>query len=645
MKRNPTCGGLGCMQCLQGRAGVCEYCIVAEDPLEQPTTQEPPPPPPPVRKEERGPPRTTEEPAESDERTPQPLAEQPTTTTTTTTPRPIREAACVRDCYEFASLFGARWTAATVKTDFKECAAFQNIDAIEQTPKPTPPPPLPEQETHNGVVVASGFIAAMLCAGAVLGAWQARRAARVASLYERRWKKWDFRGLGPLSAPMLKAMPPKNAFEAAFDAGNFAPKPRPALDLILRVLGASLAYVRLPSDWTKVKMRAEDYERLGKALRNGSARTGADEGVWRMPACPARFAKSPSFPAGLLANESVNAVRVDGTELQVARIRELLLAKDQPVPLGQRPDVWEGTLDLSASKLSEGGIALLGQLLAFDPGEPPAAKPAPPTMPQGGAVLPRLLLERTLAGGAPQFGRRFVRGVRLRNCALDVHTCRLLLAAKPGVQELWLSQNNVGDAAADCVTQCPRLTKLGLERGGVYDAHAARLAEQLLPVEGKDPPLVELRLGASPFGGNSVGIKGAEGLSQVLMKNRTLRVLRLDNNPLGDAGVRAIWTGLHQNAELKVLGLDNTEWTNKGAETAVRGLIAQDPSARRGPLLEELHCGGNELEESALVALMELLESTVPRIETISAWKCGKRHGLSKELLNRIHDFNGRVIL
>ena len=109
--------------------------------------------------------------------------------------------------------------------------------------------------------------------------------------------------------------------------------------------------------------------------------------------------------------------------------------------------------------------------------------------------------------------------------------------------------------------------------------------------------------------------------------------------------MRALWTALHQNAELKVLGLDNTEWTNKGAETAVRGLIAQDPSARRGPLLEELHCGGNELEESALVALMELLESTVPRIETISAWKCGKRHGLSKELLNRIHDFNGRVIL
>ena len=32
MKRNPTCGGLGCMQCLQGRRGVCEYCIVSEDP-------------------------------------------------------------------------------------------------------------------------------------------------------------------------------------------------------------------------------------------------------------------------------------------------------------------------------------------------------------------------------------------------------------------------------------------------------------------------------------------------------------------------------------------------------------------------------------------------------------------------------------
>jgi Ran GTPase-activating protein (RanGAP) involved in mRNA processing and transport len=324
----------------------------------------------------------------------------------------------------------------------------------------------------------------------------------------------------------------------------------------------------------------------------------------------------------------------------------LLLQKEQPVGLGQRPDVWAGTLDMAACKLSEGAIALLGQILAFDPGEPPAEKPAPPTaMPKGGAVLPRLLLERTLAGGAPQFGRRFVCGVRLRNCGLDVHTSRLLLAARPGVQELWLGQNNVGDAAADCVTQCPRLTKLGLEKGHVYDAHAVRLAEALLPVEGKDPPLEELHLGTSPFGGNHVGVKGAEGFSQVLMKNRTLRVLRLDNNPLGDAGVRALWAGLHRNAELKVLGLDNTEWTDKGAETAVRGLLAQDPSARRGPLLAELHCGGNELEEGALVALMELLDSTVPRIETISAWKCGKRHGLSKDLLTRIHDYNGRVIL
>ena len=89
------------------------------------------------------------------------------------------------------------------------------------------------------------------------------------------------------------------------------------------MLSARFAYVRLPSDWTKacrsfhlspihrkfcsvkvessreersesrgksrrravgkassveVKLGAEDFERLGKALRNGSSRIGADEG-------------------------------------------------------------------------------------------------------------------------------------------------------------------------------------------------------------------------------------------------------------------------------------------------------------------------------------------------------------------------------
>merc|ERR1712096_247725 len=118
-----------------------------------------------------------------------------------------------------------------------------------------------------------------------------------------------------------------------------------------------------------------------------------------------------------------------------------------------------------------------------------------------------------------------------------------------------------------------------------------------------------------------------------------------DNNPLQDAGVRALWAGLHANAELKVLGLDGTGWTDEGVEVSIRSLLAQDPSVRRGPKLQELHCGGNALEEPGLRTLMDLLASASPRIETISAWKAGKKHGLSKEILDAVAASNGRVLL
>ena len=52
-------------------------------------------------------------------------------TTTSTTARAAAARAALAASTRHV---GARWTAATVKTDFRECAAFQNIDAIEQTP-------------------------------------------------------------------------------------------------------------------------------------------------------------------------------------------------------------------------------------------------------------------------------------------------------------------------------------------------------------------------------------------------------------------------------------------------------------------------------------------------------------------------------
>ena len=42
---------------------------------------------------------------------------------------------------------------------------------------------------------------------------------------------------------------------------------------------------------------------------------------------------------------------------------------------------------------------------------------------------------------------------------------------------------------------------------------------------------------------------------------------------------------------------------------------------------------------------MDLLDSDVPRIESIAAWKAGKKGGISKQLLDRVAASEGRVVL
>jgi hypothetical protein len=227
----------------------------------------------------------------------------------------------------------------------------------------------------------------------------------------------------------------------------------------------------------------------------------------------------------------------------------------------------------------------------------------------------------------------------MRDAGLDARRVALLLAGSPDLQELWLGQNPVGGAAAICVRNCKQLRKLGLDRAGILDSHAVELAKLL---EG-DCGLQELHLGQSPFGGNDVGLKGAEALGKMLARNQTLLVLRLDNNPLKDTGIRALWAGLGSNATLQILGLDGTGWTDEGVQVSIAGLQAQ--AEKRGPKLQELHCGGNAIEERGLGMLMDLLDSDVPRIESIAAWKAGKKGGISKQLLDRVAASEGRVVL
>lgn len=125
---------------------------------------------------------------------------------------------------------------------------------------------------------------------------------------------------------------------------------------------------------------------------------------------------------------------------------------------------------------------------------------------------------------------------------------------------------------------------------------------------------------------NSLGIKGAKALLKILINNKALQVLKLQDNDLGTKGAETLAQALRQNRSLKSLKLAENNIRYEGAEAIMRSAFTLESldlgknfiSYKIGPTLQfyletaynlrELNLEFNELEPRGI----EYLAMVIP---------------------------------
>ncbi|XP_059816500.1 NACHT, LRR and PYD domains-containing protein 3-like [Hypanus sabinus] len=107
---------------------------------------------------------------------------------------------------------------------------------------------------------------------------------------------------------------------------------------------------------------------------------------------------------------------------------------------------------------------------------------------------------------------------------------------------------------------------------------------------------------------------GAEDFASALGINRSVTVLNLNDNKLGDSGVKLVSAALRKRAcKIQKLWLDNAGLTDSGAEDVVSALCAI-------PSLTELYLALNSLTDRSVPALRRLILS-LPGLKRFRLWR------------------------
>jgi len=193
-------------------------------------------------------------------------------------------------------------------------------------------------------------------------------------------------------------------------------------------------------------------------------------------------------------------------------------------------------------------------------------------------------------GGSILAGSPHLTGLRvllLHYCALgDEAAARLATAALPRLTELYLSGNELNNAAAVALADSssfPRLTELDLRDNQIGDAGAVALAHQANLGEVQTLWLVNNRIGAD--GAEALAFSG--GLAK-------LARLYLNYNPIGNAGAAA-FASSPGRAELRELDVRHCEIRNQGARA-----LADSPHLAG---IESIWLGGNRIPLETLTLL------------------------------------------
>lgn len=180
-----------------------------------------------------------------------------------------------------------------------------------------------------------------------------------------------------------------------------------------------------------------------------------------------------------------------------------------------------------------------------------------------------------------------VERLRLEYCKLSAASCEALasvLRAKPGLKELALSNNDLGEAGVRALCQglkdsASQLEVLKLESCGVTTANCRELAE-------------------------------------AVAGTATLQELHLGDNPLGDAGLAALCPGLLQpGSRLQTLWLWDCGLTAEGCRDLSGLLKAKDS-------LKELSVAGNALGDEGAQLLCEALLEPSCRLQSLWVKSC-----------------------
>ncbi|XP_069461448.1 ribonuclease inhibitor-like isoform X2 [Ambystoma mexicanum] len=216
-----------------------------------------------------------------------------------------------------------------------------------------------------------------------------------------------------------------------------------------------------------------------------------------------------------------------------------------------------------------------------------------------------------------------------------------LLRAAPFLAELEISDNTLDDSAVRQLCEALknpgcRLQKLGMGSCSLTETCCGDLATLLFASESlteldlddnelKDPGVKLLCEGLKnqackiqklEIGHCSLTDLCCEDLASALLLNRSLVVLDLVSNKLGDAGVRHLCESLrHPDCSLQKLRLINCSLTRSSCEHLASAL-----STNR--FLTDLILGSNELRDLGVYQLCEGLKSPNCRLQTLGLWRC-----------------------
>ncbi|XP_051864843.1 NACHT, LRR and PYD domains-containing protein 3-like [Pristis pectinata] len=245
---------------------------------------------------------------------------------------------------------------------------------------------------------------------------------------------------------------------------------------------------------------------------------------------------------------------------------------------------------------------------------------------------------------------------------LDLWSCHIqcegIQRLGPGLhkcQDLGLGINDLGDSGVKLVSAALRdpeckIQRLGLGWNRLTDSGAEDLASalstnrsltvldldsnelgdsgmKLVSAALRDPEckIQELRLGR-----NRLTYSGCEDLASALSTNRSLTELELSENNLGDLGVNLVSAAL-RNPECKIqkLWLGRTRLTDSGAKHLAAAL-----STNRS--LTELELSGNKLEDSGVKLVSAALRDPECKIQELQLWGVGLTDFGAKDLASAL---------